>query len=189
MTLPDVAPLDSDLIERIRAGDEDAFEQLFRRYYRELCLYAARIDGSLGTGEEIVQEVFFRIWTHRDRLIVTSSLAGYLYTAVRNYALNQRARAQTESRYRAAQLLEALATPTESPQADEALRTAEMASAIDRAIAQLPPRCRQAFVLRRQHHLSYAEIARIMQIAPKTVEIQIGNALKVLRRELEDWMG
>jgi len=68
------------------------------------------------------------------------------------------------------------------------LRAAELAAAIERAIAQLPPRCREAYLLRRQHHLSYAEIARVMGIAPKTVEIQIGAALKALRASLADWL-
>ena len=57
-----------------------------------------------------------------------------------------------------------------------------------RAVAELPPRCRQAFLLRRHRELSYAEIARIMQITPKTVEIHIGLALKTLRRRLADWL-
>lgn len=188
MTLPRATHLDSELIVRIRSGDEDAFAELFRRYYRALCLYAARIDVTGARGEEIVQEVLFRIWMTRDRLIVTNTLSGYLYAAVRNYALNQRARANTEGRWRQQKTLEALDAPAATPSVEDELRAAEMAVAIDNAIAQLPPRCRQAFVLRRQHHMSYIEIARVMQIAPKTVEIQIGNALKRLREALADWM-
>lgn len=60
---------DAELIARIRAGDERAFEELFRRYYRELSLYAARIDPSEGSAEEIVQDVFFKVWQRRERLI------------------------------------------------------------------------------------------------------------------------
>ena len=188
MTLPRAVHLDSDLIVRIRAGDEDAFAELFRRYYRALCYYAARIDVTGTGGEEIVQEVLFRIWMTRDRLMVSNTLSGYLYAAVRNHALNQRARAKTEGRWRQAKTLEAIHSPVEAPSAEEEFRAAEMAVAIDDAIAKLPPRCREAFILRRQHHMSYAEIARVMQISPKTVEIQIGNALKRLREALADWM-
>ena len=188
MTLPRAVHLDSDLIVRIRAGDEDAFAELFGRYYRALCYYAARIDVTGTGGEEIVQEVLFRIWMTRDRLMVTNTLSGYLYAAVRNHALNQRARAKTEGRWRQAKTLEAIHSPVEAPNPEEEFRAAEMAVAIDDAIAQLPPRCREAFVLRRQQHMSYAEIARAMQISPKTVEIQIGNALKRLREALADWL-
>lgn len=188
MTLPRAVHSDSDLIVRVRAGDEDAFAELFRRYYRGLCYYAARIDVTGTGGEEIVQEVLLRIWVTRDRLMVTNTLSGYLYAAVRNHALNQRERARTEGRWRQAKTIEVMHAPVESPSAEDEYRASEMAVAIDDAIAQLPPRCRQAFILRRQHHMSYAEIAREMKISPKTVEIQIGNALKRLREALADWM-
>ena len=188
MTLPIVAELDRGLVARIRAGEEQAFAQLFARYYRELCIYASRIDRAGGSGEEIVQEVFFRIWMHRERLLLTDSLTGYLYAVTRNVSLNRLARSQTEDRWRAEAQIDALEPPGESGGADTAIRETEMAIAIDRAIAKLPPRCREAFLLRRQRHLSYAEIAQTMQTSPKTVEIQIGKALRLLRAALAEWL-
>jgi RNA polymerase sigma-70 factor (ECF subfamily) len=183
-----VADLDAELIARIRAGEEGAFEQLFHRYYRELCVYAARIDRAGGSAEEIVQEVFFRIWMHRERLVLVSTLSGYLYAVARNVALNRVARAQTEERWRARAEFDALDVQVESQGADVPVRETEMAIAIDRAVATLPPRCREAFLLRRQGHLSYAEIAHAMQTSPKTVEIQIGKALRLLRESLAEWL-
>jgi RNA polymerase sigma-70 factor, ECF subfamily len=188
MTLAVAPHLDTELITRIRAGDEEAFAQLFQRYYRELCIFAARIARTEGTPEEIVQEVFFRIWMHRDRLMLVQTLSSYLYTSVRNQALNQAARLQSEQKWRQSAWSALQETPAEAAPADEEIRATEIASAIDRAIAQLAPRCRQTFLLRRQQHLSYAEIAEIMQISPKTVEVQIGNALKQLRKSLAEWM-
>ncbi len=188
MTHACVADLDVELIARIRAGEEDAFGQLFRRYYRQLCAYAARIDSAGGAAEEIVQEVFFRIWMHRERLQLVETLAGYLYAITRNVALNRVARARTEGRWRAGVELDVLDVPVASADADTAMRETEMAIAIDRAIGQLSPRCREAFLLRRQGHLSYAEIARRMQTTPKTVENQIAKALRHLRTALADWL-
>lgn len=188
MALAVAAHLDTELIARIRAGDERAFAQLFQRYYRELCIFAARIARTEGTPEEIVQEVFFRIWMHRERLMMVQTLSSYLYTAVRNQALNQAARVQSEQKWHQSAWSALQEAPAEAAAADEEIRTTEIASAIDRAIAQLAPRCRQTFLLRRQQHLSYAEIAEIMQISPKTVEVQIGNALKQLRKSLAEWM-
>jgi RNA polymerase sigma-70 factor, ECF subfamily len=188
MTHACVADLDVELIARIRAGEEDAFEQLFHRYYRELCVYASRIDRAGGSAEEIVQEVFFRLWMHRERLQLVESLSGYLYAITRNVALNRIARAQTEGRWRAGVEVDALDVPIESADADRAMRETEMALAIERAIAQLSPRCREAFLLRRRSHLSYAEIAERMQTTPKTVENQIAKALKQLRESLADWL-
>jgi RNA polymerase sigma-70 factor, ECF subfamily len=183
-----VVPTEADLIARIRAGDESAFTDLFRRHFRALRIYAARVHGKAGTSEEIVQQVFYRIWINRERLTVTGSLAGYLYAAVRNYALNQRERAITEHAWQQVTLQEQAHEPPRGEQPDEEVIAAELAAALDRAVQQLPPRTRQAFILRRQHHLSYAEIAQIMEITPKTVEIQIGNALKALRRDLADFL-
>ena len=144
MTLPIVAELDRGLVARIRAGEEQAFAQLFARYYRELCVYASRIDRAGGSGEEIVQEVFFRIWMHRERLLLTESLTGYLYAVTRNVSLNRLARSQTEDRWRAEAQIDALEPLGESGSADAAIRETEMAIAIDRAIGTLPPRWRAA---------------------------------------------
>lgn len=188
MTHAYAADLDVELIARIRAGDERAFEQLFHRYYRELCLYASRIHRAGGSAEEIVQEVFLRIWLRRERLQLVESLSGYLYAITRNIALNRLARTQTEDRWRTGGEADGLDVPMELADADAAVRETEMSLAIERAIARLSPRCREAFLLRRRSHLSYAEIAERMQTTPKTVENQIAKALKQLREALADWL-
>ncbi|MBX6332613.1 MAG: RNA polymerase sigma-70 factor [Gemmatimonadaceae bacterium] len=179
---------DAALISLLRMGDEAAFEQLFRRYYRELRIYAARLDPTDGSAEEIVQDVFFRIWLNRERLPHMQSLAGYLHVAVRNSALNRHAQARHARRWRGAKLLAMQDRPTAAPAADEEVQSAELARAIERAIAKLPPRCRQAFLLRRQQQMRSTEIAHVMQISPKTVDIHIGLALKALRKALADWI-
>jgi len=194
MALPrPVAPIatpNDELSARIRAGDETAFDALFRDYYNGLCVFAARIVGSDAAAEEIVQDVLLRIWRRHACWEDCGSVAGYLYAAVRNRALNE-IRAERFREGRQGQVaLDAEITGIGGARisADERVRAGELAQAIDEAIQELPPRCRQAFLLRRQHHLSYAEIARIMEISPKTVEIQIGNALKALRKKLADWL-
>ena len=188
MNLAHALAVDSILIARIRAGDERAFEELFRRYYRELCRYAARFDATTGTPEEIVQEVFFRVWRNREQLLEVKTFSSYLYTAVRNQAFNRRKREQTAARWREAKEVEVQADPVGAPAADEEVRAAELAAAIERAIEQLPPRCRQVFLLHRREHRTCPEIAEMLQIAPKTVEVHIGNALKQLRAALAAWM-
>jgi RNA polymerase sigma-70 factor (ECF subfamily) len=180
------ADLELDVVARLRAGDERAFERLFARYYRELCVYAMRIDRS-GAAEDIVQDVFFRIWMHREQLQDVSSLSAYLYTVTRNLALNRVARGHTEDKWRASG--QALLLSGESVgDTDLAVRETEMALAIDMAIGQLPPRCREAFLLRRREHLSHAQIAERMQTTTKTVEVQIGKALRMLRTLLAEWL-
>lgn len=190
MALPDVVVTDADLVARIRRGEEAAFEQIYREHYGGLCSYAVRWVRSRALAEEIVQDVFLRIWWRRADWEVGGTIAAYLFTSVRNGALN-RVRAERtgrawEERTRAE--VASLPLPPSAEPADHALREAELAQAIDDAVAELAPRCRETFVLRRRHHLSYVEIAEIMGISPKTVEVQIGIALKALRKRLEAWM-
>jgi RNA polymerase sigma-70 factor (ECF subfamily) len=187
MTVASVWPADSTFIERIRAGDEQAYEELFHRYYRELCRYGARLSPG-GAAEEIVQEVFLKVWLRRERLREVTTLRSYLYAAVRNHALNQIKREGYEDRWRQGKQVELAESPAVAASADEDVRAAELTAAIERALELLPPRCRQAFLLQRREQMSVAEIAEAMQIAPKTVEIQIGNALKLLRRSLAEWL-
>ena len=189
-----VAPVsfvpDADLVTRIRAGDEPAFEALFREHYTKLCVFAARLIGSDAAAEEIVQDVLLSIWRRHEQWDVPGTVASYLYAAVRNRAFNQ-LRDERQRRHKRAQLtqeLTILGQDANRIEADDVVRSEELARAIARAIEELPPRCREAFLLRRQHNLSYAEIARVMQIAPKTVEIQIGAAYKSLRKKLAEWM-
>jgi RNA polymerase sigma-70 factor, ECF subfamily len=188
MTLASAWPADSTFIERIRAGDEHAYEELFHRYYRELCRYAARISSAPGSAEEIVQEVFLKVWLRRERLREVTTLRSYLYAAVRNHALNQIKRSGHEDRWRRGKAVELSESPALASSADAEVRMAELTAAIERALGTLPPRCRQAFLLQRREHMSVAEIAEAMDIAPKTVEVQIGNALKLLRRHLAEWI-
>ena len=190
MADPIPAASDHDLAARIRRGDEAAFELVFAQHYQHLCVIAARIMGSDAAAEELVQDVLFRIWQQRAEWDVTTTIGGYLAVAVRNHALNRLHREKLERRWRDRvrdRPSHDAAVHGQLPTPDDDLASGELTAAIARAIDDLPPRCREAYVLRRQHQLSYTEIARIMRITPKTVEIQIGNALRILRKRLADW--
>jgi RNA polymerase sigma-70 factor (family 1) len=175
--------------DRVWAGDESAFEALFREHYHGLAAFAARIVGSDAVAEELVQDVLLRMWEQRERLVITESVAAYLYSAVRNQALYHLRHERVDRRWQEDRSADRRAAGgTRLPPTDDRARAAELAAAIERAIGLLPPRCREAYLLRRQHHLSYAEIARVMAIAPKTVEIHIGAALRSLRVSLAEWL-
>jgi RNA polymerase sigma-70 factor, ECF subfamily len=190
MALPDVVVTDADLVARVRRGEEAAFEQIYREHHGALCAWALRWVRSPALAEEVVQEVFLRIWWRRADWVLGSTLAAYLFTAVRNGSLNrvraERLGREWEERTRAE--VAALPSPPSAEPADHALREGELARAIDAAVAELAPRCRETFLLRRKHNLSYVEIAEIMGVSPKTVEVQIGLALKALRKRLEAWL-
>ncbi len=166
-------------VERIRDGDEQAFEELFHAFYPRLCAFAVTYVGSYDAARDVVQDVFLKIWKRRTRWRLHTSLKSYLYQAVRNQSLNHRKSEQRRRDREQASRPGGAALAAE----DEVLRK-ELGEAIWAAIDQLPPRRRRAFVLHRQHGLTYKEVAQVMGTQPKTVENQIGRALKFLRKEL-----
>ena len=169
------------LVERLRQGDTEAFEAVFRLYYPRLADYASGLVRSRDSAEDVVQEVFVALWTQRDRLTSPDNLAGYLYRAVRNRSLNQirHKRMVTDWQTRRA----AEETPV-APPADKESENAEILAAVNQAVATLSPRCREVFELSRNRGLTYPEIAETLGISIKTVETLMGRALKGVRERL-----
>jgi RNA polymerase sigma-70 factor (ECF subfamily) len=172
----------------LRDGDSRAFEHIFRAYYDKLCSFAIRYVRTREQAEDVVHDILFALWRERESYEIRGTLRAYLYTAVRNRALDHLKREGVELRWREEAELTLEAFPASgAPGADEELVAAELSAIVREAIDALPPRYRQAYVLRRQHGLSYAEIAGIMNITVKTVEVQIGQALKRIRERVRTW--
>lgn len=169
-------------IDGIREGDEQAFENVFRAYYPRLCRFAAEYVDSANRARDVVQEVFLRIWERRETWTVQRSLKAYLYQAVRNRALNESRRKTTKQE--AEKDLAYTTEPSTRSKAADAAHGSALSEAVDEAIGELPERRRMAFLLHRRHGFTYEEIACVMGITGKTVENQIGRALKSLRKEL-----
>ncbi|MCR4339815.1 MAG: RNA polymerase sigma-70 factor [Gemmatimonadaceae bacterium] len=191
----DAPDLDSVLAMRVRASDGAAFEALFRAYFARLASLAFAYVKSRETAEELVQDTFLRIWETRSTWEVTGNVRSYLYAAVRHRAINHLRKARVGARVEENAAASSAhgegwggAFGLRVPAADAELETAELHAAIERAISELPDRCREAFALSRQHDLSHAEIAAIMGTAVKTVENQITKARTHLRRRLSPWL-
>lgn len=176
--------------ERIRTGDEDAFEALFRAYAEPLGAFAYSYIDSRPAAQEIVQDLFARLWERRDSLEVPRSVHAYLYGATRNRAINylRNRRVETTFLQRALWVGEARGTGPRSVPPEEELNAQALAAAVERAVAELPPRCREVFTLTRDHHMSYDEVAGVLHISSKTVEIHMGRALALLREKLRPWL-
>jgi RNA polymerase sigma-70 factor (ECF subfamily) len=173
-------------IERVRAGDGDAFEAMFRAFYSQLAAFAYRYTRSRSDAEEIVHDVMARMWERRDRLEVRDQLRTYLYTAVRNDALNRIRHGMVERRWRERVVAEHHAAPVAAVNdAESRLAQADLAAALERTLARLPDRCRVAVTLRWRHQLSYAEVAEAMGISVKTVEVYVHRGLAALRESYE----
>jgi RNA polymerase sigma-70 factor (ECF subfamily) len=184
----ELAARELSLARRVREGDEAAFEQIFRTYYTRLVSFACTKLGSQALAEEIVQEVFLQIWARREQWVVERSVAAYVFRAVRNRVLNARRSIRLEAAYSAAEAAGTCEIEVEAGEpCDGRLRDAELGAALAHAVALLPARPRQVFLLSRRQGLSYAEIADVLGIAVKTVEMHMGRALAQLRVSLHEW--
>jgi RNA polymerase sigma-70 factor (family 1) len=176
----DDAALDVRLTQ-LRQTDAAAFiEQLFKTFYAPLGGLVYRVVPDRAAVEDIVQDVFLRVWQGLATLPVIDSHRAYLTRMALNAALRYQQRAQRQVAWDDA-------PPATSPQAPDALaelHATETAAAVAAALNHLPPQCRLVFELSRYEELSYQQIAESLGISPKTVENQMGKALRIMRREL-----
>jgi RNA polymerase sigma-70 factor (family 1) len=175
-------PDDTGLLARVRDGDRSAFDEIVRAHFDALYRFTRRRLGNTESAEDIIQDVLWRMWEHRDRLAVHTSLRAYLFRSVRNAITDVRRHDHIVQAH-----AEQLATPTEAPRMerpDAQYEIDELRVALTEAIAALPERTREAYLLYHQSGLSYAEIAEAMEISVKGVEFHMGKALKQLREAL-----
>lgn len=170
--------------EALRLGDEAAFGQVFRAHYNALCRYAMGIVGDAENAEEVVQDVFLRIWEKRETLEITSSLKSYLFRAVHNGCMNHLERHKKKVRLDEAPLKIVHQADTSAPD----IQSKELEKAIADALQTLPEQCRRVFELSRFEELKYREIAETLGISVKTVENQMGKALRLMREKLAPFL-
>ncbi len=172
------------LFVRLAAGDEGAFDTIFRTWYSPLVRVATYLLHDPEVAEEVVQDVLLEVWRRRETLALEQEPRRYLMRATRNRALNHVRHQQVAARAAARDVPE----ESHAAPAPAMLAAAELEVAIAQAVATLPHRCREVFELSRRHHMSYAQIADALDIAPKTVENQMGKALRILRAALASWL-
>lgn len=167
------------LFQKIRDGDVKAFQSLFETCYAPLCHYAVHFLNDDDHAREVVQIVFVRLWEKRLSLDVTVSLRRYLFRSVHNQCINllQQEKARKIS---TAKLPDTSAEEEE----DQAVFSPDVMLKLEEAISSLPRKRREIFRLSREKGMKYREIADEMNISVKTVEAQMGLALKTLREKL-----
>jgi RNA polymerase sigma-70 factor (ECF subfamily) len=176
---------EQEIVGAIRQGNDRIFEVVFRKYYQSLCNYANSMLKELDEAEEIVQNLFSGIWEKRADLEINVSLKSYLYRAVHNHCLNRIKHLKIREEY---QQYADNYYETSYESVNQIVIKNELERKIDEAIERLPEQCRLIFRLSRFEELKYHEIAEQLGISPKTVENQIGKALKILRTELAEYL-
>jgi RNA polymerase sigma-70 factor (ECF subfamily) len=171
-------------LRKIRKGDLDSFEKLFHQYYPGLCGYAESLLGKPEVAEEVVQDVFYNIWKNRDSLKINRSLQSYLYRSAYNnsmmYLRKMRREHFLDDGYK-------IDVEVDSPDPSQVLQLNEVSELVAKTLEGLPERTREIFRMNRQEGLKYREIADRLSISVKTVEANMGRALKALRISMEKY--
>jgi RNA polymerase sigma-70 factor (ECF subfamily) len=174
------------LAVRIKLGDQQAFELLFRKFYVRLCAFSNKFLNDPEEAQEIVQNLFAKIWEGREDINPEDSLKAYLFKIAQNSSLNRLRKKNVESRY--IEIYKLVYVEQQEYSAHESLMAMELEEHIAHSIEKLPTQCRKIFELSRNEGLKYREIADFLHISIKTVEVQMSKALRSLRTELGDYL-
>ena len=158
---------------------------MFKTYYQPLCRYAHVLLSDADQAEEMVQQTFITIWEKRGGIDITTSVKAYLYRAVRNACLNEIKHRKVKEKYIKS---EQTGSDRYIEPSDQSTLHLELEEKILAAIDTLPQQCRLIFQLSRFEELKYQEIADQLNLSVKTVENQMGKALKIMREQLKEYL-
>jgi RNA polymerase sigma-70 factor (ECF subfamily) len=179
-----MGPRESRELRQIRKGDIESFERLFHRFYKGLAGYARTLVQSGEVAEEVVQDVFYNVWKNRESLRITRSWQSYLYRSVYNNSMMYLRKTRREQVMEEGSVQE---PADKSPDPSQELEYLEVSDRVSEVLLDLPGRTREIFLLNRQEGLKYREIAERLSISVKTVEANMGKALRALRNNLEQY--
>ncbi|MDN3582954.1 RNA polymerase sigma factor [Mucilaginibacter flavus] len=169
---------DIELCERIKRGDIDAYRQIYDRYHSQLYYYALRFLKMPELAEDVIHDVFLKLWEIREQLKPEYSIVGYLYKISRNqvFKLIKKISVETELRHKVIGIIE-----EQCIEAEANLQWNEYAQLLGGAIDQLPPQCKKVFNLCRQEGKTYDEAALILGISKHTVKEHMMAAMKNIK--------
>jgi RNA polymerase sigma-70 factor, ECF subfamily len=176
--------MEKDWLEGLKSGNEKIFQEIFNAYYEPLCRFSLNRIESKEDAEEIVQDVFVKLWIKREELMIQQSLKSYLYRMVQNRIINQ----SDHHKIRKIHQQYVLSNQPEYFASENDFHEEELNSLAARAVASMPEKRRQVYELSRKKGLKYSEIAEKMGISIKTVEVHLSKALDHMRVYLKDYL-
>ena len=184
--------LPSNSIRGLIIGDEETYIFLFREYYVRLCAYSRRYVGRKDIAEEIVSDTFMRIWENRETININTSVKAYLFHAVCNNSLNYLRKLKKEAildEYFLKTSSENIGFATVSDEIEEqSLTMKNIHEKIEEAVSLLPEQQQKAFRLKRFEGKKTREVAEIMGLSVKTIEMHLSKATLRLRQNLKDYL-
>ena len=171
---------DNELILLLKQSDKDAFTALYKKYWRQVYNFSRLYLTGKDAAEEVVQEVFIKLWDIRSYVNENENLEGLLFIITRNMIFSNSKKNFNETFYK----ISILAAYDKAYDIEEELQAKDLQIYIERLVNELPPRQKEVFYLSRHEQLSYKEIAERLDITPKTVERHINEALKYLKKNI-----
>jgi RNA polymerase sigma-70 factor, ECF subfamily len=174
---PERYSLKPQLVEQTK---EELFRHYFDVYFERLFIYAYTLVSDAAEAKDITQASYIKLWEKRSSVDFTTSAKAFLYTSVYHLSLNNNRNKKTRQRHQQNLVRKESTGAVYTPEQKETLER------IRKTIDELPPRCKEVFLKSRLEGKKYAEIAEELQVSEKTVEAQMGKALKYLRQQLHD---
>jgi RNA polymerase sigma-70 factor (ECF subfamily) len=174
----------NSLIERMKSGDRESFNKIFRGFYKPLMRFCIRFVADEDVAAEIVQDLFVKIWTGRNKLKISTSFESYLMSSVRNAAYTY---INTQRAHNEAHMMIYTGESDETDPSDQ-LQSNNLEASYRKVLAAMPEKRREVFLASRFDGLKYAEIAEKFNLSQKTVEAHMVAAIKQLREGLKEYL-
>ncbi len=171
----------------------ESFQELFFKYHGRLVLFANKFTGDIQVAQDLVQDVFLKLWEKSEKLSSVESPKAYLFQAVRNSCINNQRQlnikhtVKEELLYKLNSIEKTVYLKSEDPLSS--LFEKEIEEKVEEIIQSMPAKCRQVFLLSRRENLKNKQIAKNLGISEKTVEKHISKALSLLRTGLSEYLG
>jgi RNA polymerase sigma-19 factor, ECF subfamily len=173
------------LIEGLEKRDKVVFDYIFNYYYSSLCTFSMQYLNDRSACEDLVQDFFVSLWTTAPNIHIQTSLKSYLFSGVRNRCLDYQKHQKVIKKFREYILF---TSETGDNSSENYFAESELRQTVHKSLEKLTPRCREIFGLSRHNGLSNQKISEKLGISKRTVELQVSNSLKILRKELVDYI-
>ncbi|NQX41928.1 RNA polymerase sigma-70 factor, ECF subfamily [Pedobacter steynii] len=171
--------IEDNFFRENRENSVTVFSQLYRHYFKRLFMTALKVVRDEYLAEEVIQDVFLRLWENEDKFHLISEFEKYLYRSVANESLNKLRNQKTQSKH-----YDHLSKASRSDFVENFLEEEELKMKIAKAVETLPSQCKTVFKMSRYQGMKYRKIAEELNISEKTVEGHMVKALKILRNHL-----
>lgn len=175
-----------EAFDKLKNGDEKAFELIYKEYFSRLCLLSQRIVGDSVIAEDIVQQLFFTLWNNRSKIVIVTTGGGYLARSAYNLSLQYLRQNTIRSKHHGIIYEDSHAAQSYFDQQLEMAGDDEKIEKLRKALQLLPEQCRTILVLSRFNNKKSTEIAEELNLSVRTVENQLYIALKKLKEQLNN---